>query len=428
MTLDLDLPKLIEEVQVSSGVRCLLYKANENPTLAIFGSIRAGTAFEPKEKQGLAELTARLLIRGTNKLGAAKLADDLESVGAAIAFRNNQDTISFQARTISTWTERILEILTGCLTSPAIRPGDIEKEKEELITDIRLRDDDTTRRGMKELQKLVYPPEHPYRHDRLGTTETAKRIERNDVKTYVEDKLSHAPVILAFAGMYERSRVVKWAEKTFGQRDDSVGAGGNAREASFQPKSETREIVMAHKMQSDILIGAAGVSRTHSDYEKLNLLNTILGELGFMGRLGARVRDKEGLAYSATSFLNAATMGGSWTALAGVNPKNVQRATELMEEELKKIRDEPVSDQELASAKQNQIGSALMELESTEGMARTAHSLAHFGLGMDYFSQRRQAYSRIGPDDLQAVAEKYLDPSRLSRIVVGPKLKSSVAK
>ena len=427
MTLDLDLPKLIEEVQASSGVRCLLYKANENPTLAIFGSIRAGTAFEPKEKQGLAELTARLLIRGTNKLGAAKLADDLESVGAAIAFRNNQDTISFQARTISTWTERILEILTGCLTSPAIRPGDIEKEKEELITDIRLRDDDTTRRGMKELQKLVYPPEHPYRHDRLGTTETAKRIERNDVKTYVEDKLSHAPVILAFAGMYERSRVVKWAEKTFGQRDDSVGAG-NAREASFQPKSETREIVMAHKMQSDILIGAAGVSRTHSDYEKLNLLNTILGELGFMGRLGARVRDKEGLAYSATSFLNAATMGGSWTALAGVNPKNVQRASELMEEELKKIREETVSNQELASAKQNQIGSALMELESTEGMARTAHSLAHFGLGMDYFSQRRQAYSRIGPDDLQAVAEKYLDPSRLSRIVVGPKLKSSVAK
>ncbi len=428
MTLDLDLPKLIEEVQVSPGVRCLLYKANDNPTLAIFGSIRAGTAFEPKEKQGLAELTARLLIRGTNKLGAAKLADELESVGAAIAFRNNQDTISFQARTISTWTQRILEILTGCLTSPAIRPGDIEKEKEELITDIRLRDDDTTRRGMKELQKLVYPPEHPYRHDRLGTTETAKRIERNDVKGYVEDRLSHAPVILAFAGMFEKSRVVKWAEKTFGQRDDSVGASGNAKEASFQPKSETREIVMTHKMQSDILIGAAGVPRTHSDYEKLNLLNTILGELGFMGRLGARVRDKEGLAYSATSFLNAATMGGSWTALAGVNPKNVERASELIEEELKRVRVEPVSSEELASAKQNQIGSALMELESTEGMARTAHSLAHFNLGMDYFSQRRQAYSKIEPADLQAVAEKYLDPSHLSRIVVGPKLKSSVAK
>src|SRR5262245_13001468 len=343
MTLDLDLPKLIEEVQVSRGVKCLLYKATDNPTLAVFGSIRAGTAFEPKEKQGLAELTARILIRGTNKLGGAKLADELESVGAAIAFRNNQDTISFQARTISTWTEKILGIMAGCLTNPAIRPGDVEKEKEELITDIRLRDDDTTRRGIKELQKVVYPPEHPYRHDKLGTSETAKRIDRVDVKNYVEDKLAHAPVILAFAGMFERPRVLKWAEKTFGDRDEFGGTSVSQKESSSQPKTESREIIMPHKMQSDILMGALGVPRIHPDYEKLNLLNTILGELGFMGRLGARVRDKEGLAYSATSFLNAASMGGSWTALAGVNPKNVERASELMEEELKRIREEPVS-------------------------------------------------------------------------------------
>src|SRR5262249_19046429 len=118
-----------------------------------------------------------------------------------------------------------------------------------------------------------------------------------------------------------------------------------------------------------------------------------------------------------------ASMGGSWTALAGVNPKNVERASELMEEELKRIREEPVSSDELASAKQNQIGSALMELESTEGMARTAHSLAHFGLGMDYFGQRRQVFMEINAGDLQGVAQKYLDSSHLSRIVIGPKLK-----
>jgi len=424
MTLDLDLPRLIEEIQVAKGVRCLLYKADDNPTLAIFGSIRAGTAFEPKEKPGLAELTGRLLLRGTNKLSAAEIADDLESVGAALAFRNNQDTISFQARTISTWTERILGIISDCLTSPAIRLGDVEKEKEELITDIRLRDDDTTRRGIKELQKHVYPPEHPYRHDKLGTTETAKRLERNDVKAFVEDKLSRASVVLAFAGMFEKVRVVKWAEKTFGDRDEPNGRV-DTKEANYHPKSENREIVMPHKMQSDILIGTAAVPRMHPDFEKLNLMNAILGELGFMGRLGARVRDREGLAYSATSFLNAASMGGSWTALAGVNPKNVEKASELMEEELKKMREQPVSLEELASAKQNQTGSALMELESTEGMARTAHSLAHFGLGLDYFSQRRQTYSKIEALDLQEVAQKYLDPTRLSKIVVGPKLKAT---
>ena len=423
MTLDLDLPKLMEEVQVSPGVRCLLYRTSDNPTLAIFGSVRAGTAFEPAAKQGLAELTTRLLIRGTSKLAATELADSLESVGAALAFRNNQDTISFQARTISTWTERILGIISGCLTSPAIRASDVEKEKEELITDIRLRDDDTIRRGMKELQRLVYPPEHPYRHDRLGTAESVKHLERSEVKSYVEDRLAHAPVVLAFAGMFEKQRVVKWAEKTFGERDETSAAGNNSRFAKFQPKAENREIVMPHKMQSDILIGTSGVSRTDPDYEKLNLLNTILGELGFMGRLGARVRDKEGLAYSATSFLNAASKGGSWIALAGVNPKNVTQAAEIMHDELQKVCDEPVRAEELNSAKQNQIGSALMELESTEGMARTSHNLAHFALGLDYFAKRREAYEGIDPSELQVMAQKYLEPSRLSTIVVGPKLK-----
>ncbi len=419
--LDTELPKLVEEVKISSGIRCLLYKSTDNPTLAIFGSVRAGSSYDPVGMQGLAELTSRLLIRGSSKFGATRLADTLESVGAALSFRNNQDTISFQARTISTWTDRILGILSECLTVPAFKLQDIDKEKEELLTDIRLRDDDPTRRGMKELQRIVYPPDHPYRHDRLGTPETVKKIERADLKDHWEGRGRHGTVILAFAGMFERSQVLKWVGKIFGERDGEEPQDGVR--ASFDPKSESREIVMAHKMQADVLIGTSAVPRTDSDYEPLNLLNTIMGELGFMGRLGQRVRDKEGLAYSATSFLNAGSKGGSWTALAGVNPRNVAKAAELMKEELSRVREELVSIDELDAAKQNQIGSALMELESTEGIARTSHNLAHFGLGMDYFVKRKQTYGKIGPLEIQEMAKKYFDPSRLSTVIVGPKAK-----
>src|SRR5438132_8127812 len=129
---------------------------------------------------------------------------------------------------------------------------------------------------------------------------------------------------------------------------------------------------MAQQAQTEILIGTLAVVRLDPSYEPLNLLNAILGELGFMGRLGQRVRDKEGLAYSCTSFLNAGLQGGNWTALAGVNPKNVDRVKELMAEEIKRVIDEPVLEQELDDANENQIGSALMELESTEGIARTS--------------------------------------------------------
>jgi zinc protease len=420
MALDTDLPKLVEEEEPSPGTKCLLYETSSNPTVAIHGSILAGTSSEPSGKSGIAELTTRLLIRGTKRLAAAKIADLLESVGAAVSFRNSQDSIVFQARMTSQWTERVLGVVSDCLTKPAFTLKDLNREREGLLTDIRLRDDDTTRRGMKELSSLIYPLGHPYRKDRFGTADTVKRIDRTDVKKYFDNVVASAPVIVGFAGQLKKKDKTSWVRQTFGYRDENrrVALKKNGRHQTPPPMK--KEIVMAHKTQADILIGGMATARTDPDYEALNLLNTILGELGFMGRLGQRVRDKEGLAYSCSSFINAALAGGSWTALAGVNPRNVNKAWEMMKEEIERVQKEPVGEQELEDAKQNQLGSALMELESTEGIARTSHNLAHFGLGLDYFQKRRQLFSKITREDLQMIANKYLDNSRLSTVIVGP--------
>jgi zinc protease len=220
MGLETELSKLVEEQPAGPGIRCLLYKNANNPTVAVHGSILAGTSSEPSAKSGLAELTTRLLIRGTRKLGAVKIADLLESVGAAISFRNSQDSIIFQARMTSPWTRRVLDIVADCLTKPALSPRDIEREREGLLTDIRLRDDDTTRRGMRELQRLVYPPGNPYRKDRFGTAETVKSLERSDVKEYFENVISKAPALIAFAGQFKKEEVVSWATRTFETRSE----------------------------------------------------------------------------------------------------------------------------------------------------------------------------------------------------------------
>ena len=423
MGLDTDLPRLVEVEQPAPGLHCLLYRTTNNPTLAVHGSILAGTSSEPSGEMGVAELCTRLLIRGTREIAAGKIADLLESVGAALSFRNTQDSILFQARMTSPWTKRVLGVVADCLTKPAFSLRDVEREREGLLTDIRLRDDDTTRRGMRELQSLIYPPKHPYRRDRFGTTESVKKIDKTRLKEYFDDSVRRAPVIVAFAGQFKKEDATGWTLRTFGERRELK----NPREmieAGHSSKGAEREIAMPHKRQADIIIGGEATSRTDPDYEPLNLLNVILGELGFMGRLGQRVRDKEGLAYSASSFINAGLVGGSWTALAGVNPRNVTRALELMREELDRSRSELVGKEELDDAKQNQIGSALMELESTEGIARTSHNLTHFKLGLDYFSKRRLFYRKIEREDLQKMAEKYLEPSRLSTVIIGPKTKS----
>src|SRR5438876_1483312 len=172
---------------------------------------------------------------------------------------------------------------------------------------------------MRELLATVYPKNHPYCQDRFGTAESVKNIERTTLVDFFHDHLAKAPVIIAFAGQFKSDQGLKWSGRTFGEREDSA----RTETVSGAPRTPSRkEIVMPHKAQTEIMMGALAVARLDPDYEPLNLLNAILGELGFMGRLGQRVRDKEGLAYSCTSFLNAGLQGGNWTALAGVNPKN----------------------------------------------------------------------------------------------------------
>ncbi len=419
MSLDTKLPELVSEHEPTEGIKTFIHHREDNPTLAVYGSVRAGTSSEPAGKSGLAELTSRLFIRGSRDLGAEKIADQLESVGASISFRNSQDSIVFQAKTTSPWTERVLGILAECLARPGFDDSEVQKEKEILLTDIRLRDDNTTRRGMRELHRLVYPPNHPYSRDRFGTSDTVKKLERSDIADYFDAVVKKSPVVVAFAGQLKDKTVLDWTTETFGARE--TGDKMPIRATNSRTEASTKEIVMPHKTQADILIGCQATPRTKPDYEPLNLLNVILGELGFMGRLGDRIRDKEGLAYSASSFINAGLVGGNWTALAGVNPKNLNRTLELMRQELDKTRKELVQRKELESAKQNQIGSALMELESTDGIARTSHNLTHFNLGLDYFSNRRRLYKNIDREALRRIAQKYFAPSQLSTVIVGPK-------
>ncbi len=426
MSLESDLPDLVKVENVAKGVTCLVYTNRQNPTLTVYGSMQAGMAFEPQGKGGLAELTARLLVRGSPKMGPGRFANILESVGAVASFRNTQDNITFHAKMTSQWTKPVLSAISECLTDPAFRTRDIEKEREQLLTDIRLRDEDTTRRGLRELQEAIYPREHPYHRDRHGTPMTVKDVARNDIKDYFDNTVSRAPVTVAFAGDIGLEEAVKWTAKVFSSKRPETATETNEKRLSSpetREQGETKTVVMEHKSQSDILMGCLACERIHPDYEPLNLLNVIIGELGFMGRLGLRVRDQEGLAYSATSFLVAGTLGGNWAAISGVNPKNVEKATRLIKEEIRRAYIEPVSEEELEAAKQNQVGSALMELESTEGVARVSHNLTYYGLGLDYFSKRRSFFDKIGPGTLLNVAKKYLEPSRLSTVVVGPKIK-----
>jgi len=139
-----------------------------------------------------------------------------------------------------------------------------------------------------------------------------------------------------------------------------------------------------------------------------------------MGRLGMNVRDNKGMAYYAYSSLSAWLWDGFWAAYAGINPVNVERAIESVLEEIRRIREEPITEEELQDGIRNQIGSVPLRLETNDGLAGFLHEIEYHQLGLDYLERRQKVLEAMTLEKVQAAARKYLSHQNFVVSVVGP--------
>jgi zinc protease len=176
------------------------------------------------------------------------------------------------------------------------------------------------------------------------------------------------------------------------------------------------------KTQSDIVLGLPGPSRFEPDYYAAMLANSILGQFGMMGRIGASVREELGLAYYAYSQVDGGMGPGPWSVIAGVNPANVNLAIERIGDELRRLVNEPVGDEDLSDVQAYYVGHLPLQLESNEGIASTLASMELYNLGLDYLVTYRDRIYSLSKDDLQRAARRYLKPDALVIGIAGPEL------
>jgi zinc protease len=183
---------------------------------------------------------------------------------------------------------------------------------------------------------------------------------------------------------------------------------------------QRKHVKMKGKTQSDIMLGAPALPRTHPDFLAAELADVILGEFGLMGRLGDNVRDRLGLAYYARSQLESSPGPGAWVAYAGVNPQNVQTAIAAMLSEMERLKQEPVSGAELDDVKDFVTGIQPLRLESNDGIASALLDIEFFGLGLDYLQRLPGLVRAVTPAQVRAAAQKYLNTENYALVVAGP--------
>jgi zinc protease len=174
------------------------------------------------------------------------------------------------------------------------------------------------------------------------------------------------------------------------------------------------------KSQADVVLGRPAIERKHADFYALDVLNLVLGRLGLNGRIGANVREKQGLSYYSYSDLEGGLGPGAWAARAGVNPANVERAVEAILDELRGVLAEPVTAEELSDAQSYLTGVLPLALESNDGVARTMLSIELYDLGLDYLARYPEIIRSLTRDQLLEAGRRHLSAEDYALAIVRP--------
>ncbi len=412
--------KDVYRVTLSNGITVLARSSFNSPSVSMGGYLPAGSIFETDEKLGLADFVSSSLMRGTQTRTFDAIYNELESVGASMGFDSGVHNVSFGGRSLVEDFPLLLKLLSESLLAPSFPKNEIERLRVQMLTGLAIREQDTSDMAAMAFDRMLFEG-HPYSRPGDGFVETVQSITRKDMQEFHRRYFGPRGMVIAIVGAIDPKKAAEAVENVLGgwQVPGQVAAPALPAHKPVK-KTVTHHHVLEGKSQSDLVIGMIGPKRKDPEYFSASLGNSVLGQFGMMGRIGDVVREKSGLAYYASSSLNAGTGPGSWEVSAGVNPKNLKKAIDLIEKELRRFVKSGVTKEELADSQANYIGRLPLSLESNSGVAGAILNMERYDLGLDFYQRYESMVRSVTRADVLETARKYIDPDRLVISTAGP--------
>ena len=413
-------PQDITRHELPDGVVILVRENHSSPSVVVSGYLRVGAYDERSEQAGLAAFTADALMRGTVNRTFEQIYEELESVGASVGVSGGTYTTGFGTKSLVEDLPLALDVLTDVLRRPTFPLDEVEKLRGEILTDLEERVHDTRRMASLAFYEQAYPKEHPYSRSLIGYTDTINKVGRDDLAGFYAGGYGTRGMVIVIVGAVETADVLAQIEAAFGDwHGHSCGRDPLPDVPRITEVCE-RAVSIAGKTQADIILGYPGPARTAPDFLDAVVCNTILGIFGLMGRLGEKVRDEQGLAYYSYSRVGGGPGPGPWRVIAGVNPANVEPAIASIRAEIRRMCEELVGEEELNDNRAFITGSLPLRLETNEGVARAILDMERYSLGLDYLQRYKGLIDEITAEQVQAVAQRWLDPDAYALAVAGP--------
>ena len=399
-----------------NGLQVVVVSHHEQPSVSLRMLIKAGAAHDPKDKPGVASMTAGLLDQGTTTKRAQEIATAIESVGGGIGVGAGNDLTFLNAVALKHDLPLVLDLVADIVLNPSFAQEELDRIRPQLLSSMQVSYDDADYLADVVFDRLVYGF-HPYGKPSAGTPESAPRITRDDLIAFHRAYFVPSNAIIAVVGDVTADEAFRGVERAFGSWTASPVAAATFPDVP-QP---TRRVVVVDKpgaVQTEIRVGHIGIARSHPDYMALNLAIRILGGEG-ANRLYGVLRSDRGLTYSASADMESLKETGAFKAETDTRTEATGQALRLIVDEFWRLQREQVGSRELQGAQDYMAGSFPLTIETPSAIALQVLNQLFYGLDLkDLESFREQVYG-VTPEEIQRVAQKYLHPDRLSIVLVG---------
>ncbi|MFM7051388.1 MAG: M16 family metallopeptidase [Planctomycetota bacterium] len=402
---------------LSNGTVVFLAPSNELPLVELEMTFKGGEYLEPADKVGLAAMTAELMrTGGTESLSPSELDERLDFLATEASVDADATTCSASLDCLSSKFDESLSLLMDMLRRPRFDDGKRMIALDAAIEGMKQRNDDADSILSREWAMHMYGADHF--EARQPTEASMNSIGRDDMAAFARKVFNPSNVVVAVSGDFEPKAMLAKLEAAFaGWEKGERMADPPAPPATFEAGVFRVEKEIP---QGKVYIGRRSMVREDPDYFAALVMNEILGGGGFTSRIMKTVRSDEGLAYSAGSGLSAGVYYPG-VFRAGFQSKNptVALAVKLIENEFRRMRDEPVGTEELAVAKQSFIETFPRSFESKPAMLGIFVADEWTGRSEEYWQTYRENIDKVTAADVQRVAARLLDPKQMAIFVVG---------
>jgi len=399
--------------QLGGGVRVATEVVPAVRSVALGFWIATGSVTESDDQAGLSHLLEHMLFRGTARYGSEEIDQIFDAMGAELNAGTGKETTSVYARVLDIHLERAFDVIAQMVTEPAITG--LAEERAVVLEEIAMYEDDPQDLVFDVLGEATFPG-HPLGRAILGHADVVSRATREQLLEFHAARYRPADVVIAAAGNVDHEQIVAWAQAAIGASPDGPAVAAPA----VDPRPAGRTLFRRKDTeQVHLCLGAVGLARDDERRFALRVLDSLAGGTS-SSRLFQAVREQRGLAYSIFTFESLYAQTGQVGLYVGTRSENLTEVVSVIDGELARLREELVSEEELARAKDNVKGRVVLAMESTTARMERLGSSILAGMPILELDEVIERIDAVHAEQLRSLAAELFEPARLCAAAIGP--------